>query len=143
LAERHAEAFQSGLDAVAVAVERIFETVGLPIQFGGGVHNMATVEAGSAKAPTHHCRHRGGAESRAGEACYEGLPGRVAVGSMGATTMWRSVEGWAETSELTALAIAPAFRGRRRLRLSSPPTLPATAQASTLLQRSPTPSLFR
>ena len=54
-------------------------------------------------------RHRGGARSRAGERTpRKKFPGRVAVG-LDARDGKVAVEGWAETSEVTALEIAQRF----------------------------------
>ena len=57
--------------------------------------------------PRHH-RHRGGARSGAGEGSGAHFPGRVAVG-LDARDGKVAVEGWAETSELSALDIARRF----------------------------------
>ena len=57
--------------------------------------------------PRHH-RHRGGARSGAGERAARAVPGRVAVG-LDARDGKVAVEGWAETSELSALDIARRF----------------------------------
>ena len=58
--------------------------------------------------PRHH-RHRGGARSGAGaSARRSNIPGRVAVG-LDARDGKVAVEGWAETSELTALDLARRF----------------------------------
>ena len=62
-----------------------------------------------------HPRHRRRARPRPrARACVE-YPGRIAVG-IDAKGGKVAVEGWAETSELTADRAGPAFRGRRRRR---------------------------
>ena len=66
--------------------------------------------------PPRHPRHRGGA--RSGSWCARpagSFPGRIAVG-IDARGGRVAVEGWAETSDITAIASRPAVRrcGRRR-----------------------------
>ena len=93
----------------AAAVERILETVGLPIQLGGGVRDMATVEAWLGKGVDRVII--GTAAVRNPELVKQAakaFPGRVAVG-LDARDGKVAVEGWAETSELTALDIARRF----------------------------------
>jgi phosphoribosylformimino-5-aminoimidazole carboxamide ribotide isomerase len=99
----------AGKPVNAAAVERILETVGLPIQLGGGVRDMATVEAWLGKGVdrviigTAAVRNPDLVKQAA-----KAFPGRVAVG-LDARDGKVAVEGWAETSELTALAIARRF----------------------------------
>ena len=57
--------------------------------------------------PRHH-RHRRGARPRAREGGREEFPGRVAVG-LDARDGKVAVEGWAETSQVTALELAQRF----------------------------------
>jgi phosphoribosylformimino-5-aminoimidazole carboxamide ribotide isomerase len=99
----------AGKPVNAAAVERILETVGLPIQLGGGVRDMATVEAWLGKGVNRVII--GTAAVRNPELVKQAakaFPGRVAVG-LDARDGKVAVEGWAETSELTALAIARRF----------------------------------
>jgi len=99
----------AGKPVNAAAVERILETVGLPIQLGGGVRDMATVEAWLGKGVDRVII--GTAAVRNPELVKQAakaFPGRVAVG-LDARDGKVAVEGWAETSELTALAIARRF----------------------------------
>jgi phosphoribosylformimino-5-aminoimidazole carboxamide ribotide isomerase len=99
----------AGKPVNAAAVERILETIGVPVQLGGGVRDMATVEGWLAKGVDRVVI--GTAAVRNPELVKEAakkFPGRVAVG-LDARDGKVAVEGWAETSELTALAIARRF----------------------------------
>jgi phosphoribosylformimino-5-aminoimidazole carboxamide ribotide isomerase len=99
----------AGKPVNAAAVERILETVAIPVQLGGGVRDMATVEGWLAKGVTRviigTAAVRNPALVREAAKRY---PGRVAVG-LDARDGKVAVEGWAETSELTALDIARRF----------------------------------
>ncbi|MBY0395787.1 MAG: 1-(5-phosphoribosyl)-5-[(5-phosphoribosylamino)methylideneamino]imidazole-4-carboxamide isomerase [Thermoleophilia bacterium] len=93
----------------ASAVERILETVSIPVQLGGGIRDMATVEAWLGKGVTRviigtAAVRDPGFVREAGRR----FPGRVAVG-LDARDGKVAVEGWAATSELTALDIARRF----------------------------------
>jgi phosphoribosylformimino-5-aminoimidazole carboxamide ribotide isomerase len=99
----------AGRPVNADAVDRILETVGVPVQLGGGVRDMATVEAWLAKGVDRVII--GTAAVRNPQLVKDAakkFPGRVAVG-LDARDGKVAVEGWAETSELTALAIARRF----------------------------------
>ena len=99
----------AGKPVNAAAVERILETVGLPIQLGGGVRDMATVEAWLGKGVDRVII--GTAAVRNPELVKQAakaFPERVAVG-LDARDGKVAVEGWAETSELSALDIARRF----------------------------------
>ena len=99
----------AGKPVNAAAVDRILETVGLPIQLGGGVRDMATVEAWLGKGVTRVII--GTAAVRNPELVRQAakaFPGRVAVG-LDARDGKVAVDGWAETSELSALDIARRF----------------------------------
>jgi phosphoribosylformimino-5-aminoimidazole carboxamide ribotide isomerase len=99
----------AGKPVNADAVDRILETIGIPVQLGGGVRDMATVEAWLEKGVdrviigTAAVRNPDLVKQAA-----KAFPGRVAVG-LDARDGNVAVEGWAETSELTALAIARRF----------------------------------
>jgi phosphoribosylformimino-5-aminoimidazole carboxamide ribotide isomerase len=99
----------AGKPVNAAAVERILETIVIPVQLGGGVRDMATVEGWLAKGVTRviigTAAVRNPALVREAAKRY---PGRVAVG-LDARDGKVAVEGWAETSELTALDIARRF----------------------------------
>jgi phosphoribosylformimino-5-aminoimidazole carboxamide ribotide isomerase len=91
------------------AVERILETVGLCVQLGGGIRDMATIEGWLGKGVNRVII--GTAAVRDPTLVKEAakrFPKRVAVG-LDAKDGKVAVEGWAETSELTALDIARRF----------------------------------
>ncbi|MBI1203749.1 MAG: 1-(5-phosphoribosyl)-5-[(5-phosphoribosylamino)methylideneamino]imidazole-4-carboxamide isomerase [Rhodopseudomonas sp.] len=93
----------------ADAVDRILETIGIPVQLGGGVRDMATVEAWLGKGVDRVII--GTAAVRDPQFVKEAakkFPGRVAVG-LDARDGKVAVQGWAETSELSALEIAQRF----------------------------------
>jgi phosphoribosylformimino-5-aminoimidazole carboxamide ribotide isomerase len=99
----------AGKPVNASAVDRILETVGVPVQLGGGVRDIATVEGWLGKGVDRVII--GTAAVRNPDLVKEAakaFPGRVAVG-LDARDGKVAVEGWAETSELTALAIARRF----------------------------------
>ena len=93
----------------AVAVEHILAGLEIPVQLGGGIRDRATVEAWLGK---------GVARVIIGTAAVRNpplvkdaaraFPGRVAVG-LDARDGKVAVEGWAETSELSALEVARRF----------------------------------
>jgi phosphoribosylformimino-5-aminoimidazole carboxamide ribotide isomerase len=99
----------AGKPVNAQAVERILETISTPVQLGGGVRDMATVEGWLAKGVTRVIIGTAAVRNPAlvREAAKK-FPGRVAVG-LDARNGKVAVEGWAETSELTALDIAKRF----------------------------------
>jgi phosphoribosylformimino-5-aminoimidazole carboxamide ribotide isomerase len=99
----------AGKPVNAAAVERILETVAIPLQLGGGIRDMATVEGWLGKGVTRVII--GTAAVRDPELVKEAartFPDRVAVG-LDARHGKVAVEGWAETSELAALDIARRF----------------------------------
>jgi phosphoribosylformimino-5-aminoimidazole carboxamide ribotide isomerase len=99
----------AGKPVNADAVDRILETVGIPVQLGGGVRDMATVEAWLGKGVDRVII--GTAAVRDPDfvkAAAKKFPGRVAVG-LDARDGKVAVQGWAETSELSALEIARRF----------------------------------
>jgi phosphoribosylformimino-5-aminoimidazole carboxamide ribotide isomerase len=99
----------AGKPVNADAVDRILETIGIPVQLGGGIRDTATVEAWLGK---------GVDRVIIGTAAVRDPPfvkqaardyrGRVAVG-LDARDGKVAVQGWAETSELSALDIARRF----------------------------------
>jgi phosphoribosylformimino-5-aminoimidazole carboxamide ribotide isomerase len=93
----------------ARAVDRILETISIPLQLGGGIRDMATVEGWLEKGVTRVIIGTAAVREPAfvHEAAHR-FPGRVAVG-LDARDGKVAVEGWAETSELTALEIARRF----------------------------------
>ena len=93
----------------AQAVESMLGSVTMPVQLGGGIRDLATVEAWLAKGVARVII--GTAAVRDPElvkGAAKKFPGRVAVG-LDARDGKVAVEGWAETSEVTALEIAQRF----------------------------------
>jgi phosphoribosylformimino-5-aminoimidazole carboxamide ribotide isomerase len=99
----------AGKPVNAAAVERILETISIPVQLGGGVRDMATVEGWLEKGVTRVIISTAAVRNPAlVREAAKTFPGRVAVG-LDARDGKVAVEGWAETSELTALDIARRF----------------------------------
>jgi len=93
----------------AHAVEAMLKAVTMPLQLGGGIRDLNTIEAWLAKgvarviigtAAVHDPDLVKGAAKK--------FPGRVAVG-LDARDGKVAVEGWAETSQVTALEMAQRF----------------------------------
>ena len=99
----------AGKPVNAAAVDRILETVSIPVQLGGGVRDTATVEAwlekGVARIIIGTAAVRDPPFVKQAARDY---PGRIAVG-LDARDGKVAVEGWAATSELSALEIARRF----------------------------------
>ena len=93
----------------AAAVERILAAVKIPVQLGGGIRDRATIDAwldnGVRRVIIGTTAVRDPALVKA--AARE-FPGHIAVG-LDARDGAVAVEGWAETSELSALDIARRF----------------------------------
>jgi phosphoribosylformimino-5-aminoimidazole carboxamide ribotide isomerase len=91
------------------AVERIIESVPLPVQLGGGLRDMGAIsswlEKGVDRAIIGTAAVRDPSLVREAARAF---PGRIAVG-LDARDGKVAVQGWAETSELTALEIAQRF----------------------------------
>jgi phosphoribosylformimino-5-aminoimidazole carboxamide ribotide isomerase len=99
----------AGKPVNAAAVERILERVAIPVQLGGGIRDMATIEGWLAKGVDRVII--GTAVVRDPElvkSAARKFPSRVAVG-LDARDGKVAVEGWAETSELAVLDIARRF----------------------------------
>ncbi len=91
------------------AVERILETVSISVQLGGGIRDMATVEGWLGKGVTRVIIGTAAVRDPAFvKEAARAYPDRVAVG-LDARAGKVAVEGWAETSELSALDIARRF----------------------------------
>jgi len=93
----------------AGAVEAMLSAVTMPVQLGGGIRDLRTVEAWLGKGVARVII--GTAAVRDPDfvkAAAKAFPGRVAVG-LDARDGKVAVEGWAETSEITALEIARRF----------------------------------
>jgi phosphoribosylformimino-5-aminoimidazole carboxamide ribotide isomerase len=99
----------AGKPANAAAVERILGAVKIPVQLGGGIRDRATIDAwlgkGIARVIIGTAAVRDPTLVKEAARAY---PGRVAVG-LDARDGKVAVEGWAETSELSALDIAKRF----------------------------------
>jgi phosphoribosylformimino-5-aminoimidazole carboxamide ribotide isomerase len=99
----------AGKPVNADAVDTMLKTVTVPVQLGGGIRDLATVEAWLSKGiarviiGTAAVRDPGLVKAAA-----KRFPGRVAVG-LDARDGKVAVQGWAETSEVTALEIAQRF----------------------------------
>jgi phosphoribosylformimino-5-aminoimidazole carboxamide ribotide isomerase len=99
----------AGKPVNAAAVDRILSAVSIPLQLGGGIRDMATIEGWLGKGVRRVII--GTAAVRDPElvkSAARRFPGRVAVG-LDARDGRVAVEGWAETSELIALDIARRF----------------------------------
>ncbi len=93
----------------AQAVEAMLRSVTMPVQLGGGIRDLRTIESWLGKGITRVII--GTAAVRDPELVKRAakqVPGRVAVG-LDARDGRVAVEGWAESSEVTALDIARRF----------------------------------
>ena len=99
----------AGKPVNAAAVERILGAVKIPLQLGGGIRDQATIEAwlgkGIKRVIIGTAAVRNPALVKEAARAY---PGRIAVG-LDARDGKVAVEGWAETSTLSALDIAQRF----------------------------------
>lgn len=99
----------AGKPVNATAVEAILAKVKMPVQLGGGIRNMLTVEGWLAKGVTRviigtaAVRDPGFVREAA-----KSFPGQVAVG-IDAKDGYVAVEGWAEVSHLTATELGKRF----------------------------------
>jgi phosphoribosylformimino-5-aminoimidazole carboxamide ribotide isomerase len=93
----------------AAAVERILDAVKIPVQLGGGIRDRATIEGWLGRGVTRVIIGTAAVRNPAlVKEAARAFPGRVAVG-LDARDGKVAVEGWAETSELSALEIAQRF----------------------------------
>jgi phosphoribosylformimino-5-aminoimidazole carboxamide ribotide isomerase len=96
----------AGKPVNGAAVEAILQAVDMPVQLGGGIRSLATIEhwleAGIRRVILGTAALRDPALVREGCRLF---PGRVAVG-IDARDGKVAVEGWAETSTLTVLELA-------------------------------------
>jgi phosphoribosylformimino-5-aminoimidazole carboxamide ribotide isomerase len=99
----------AGKPVNAAAVEAILAAISIPVQLGGGIRDAAMVEAWLAKGITRVILGTAAVRDPGfvREACRR-FPGRIAVG-IDARGGKVAVEGWAQTSELTALELARRF----------------------------------
>ena len=93
----------------AAAVERILETVAIPIQLGGGIRDTATIEGWLEKGVNRVIIGTAAVRDPAlVRYAARKFPERIAVG-LDARDGKVAVEGWGKTSELTSLDIARQF----------------------------------
>src|SRR5690606_29997540 len=99
----------AGRPVNAGAVDAILAAISMPVQLGGGIRDLATIEMWLGKGVrrvilgTVAVRDPGLVR----EACRQ-FPGRIAVG-IDARAGKVAVEGWGEVSELTAIELARRF----------------------------------
>jgi phosphoribosylformimino-5-aminoimidazole carboxamide ribotide isomerase len=99
----------AGKPVNAAAVENIIRSVNIPLQLGGGIRNMATVDNWLGKGVTRVIIGTAAVRDPAlVKTAAKVYPGRVAVG-LDARDGRVAVEGWAVTSQVTALDIAKRF----------------------------------
>ena len=99
----------AGRPVNAAAVERILESVAIPVQLGGGIRDVTTIEGWLGKGVNRVII--GTAAVRDPELvkrAARAFPDRIAVG-LDARDGKVAVEGWAQASELAALDIARRF----------------------------------
>ncbi len=99
----------AGRPVNAPAVEAILKAITMPAQLGGGIRDLATIESWLARGIRRVILGTVAVRDPAlvREAC-RAFPGRIAVG-IDAKGGKVAVEGWAETSELTAIDLARRF----------------------------------
>ena len=93
----------------AAAVDAILKAIDIPVQLGGGIRDLATIETWLAKGVTRVIIGTAAVKNPGLviEACRK-FPGRIAVG-LDARDGRVAVEGWAEVSDLTVLDMAKRF----------------------------------
>ncbi len=98
-----------GAPVNAAAVEGVLARVGVPVQLGGGIRDMAGIEAWLERGVWRVILGTAAVRDPelVREACQR-FPGRIAVG-IDARDGRVAVEGWAETSELSAVDLARRF----------------------------------
>ncbi|GGA37523.1 1-(5-phosphoribosyl)-5-[(5-phosphoribosylamino)methylideneamino]imidazole-4-carboxamide isomerase [Pelagibacterium lentulum] len=101
----------AGESVNGAAVDAILEAVNFPVQLGGGIRTLAHIEAwldkGLARVILGTVAVR---DPELVKSACKAFPGRVAVG-IDARGGKVAVEGWAETSELSAIELAQRFEG--------------------------------
>lgn len=93
----------------ATAVDAILGAIKVPVQLGGGIRDLATIETWLGKGIARVIIGTAALKNPAlvSEACRK-FPGRIAVG-LDAKEGRVAVEGWAELSDVTALDLAHRF----------------------------------
>ena len=98
------------------AIEAIVKAITIPAQLGGGIRDLATIEAylslGLSRVIIGTAAQRNPELVR--EACAK-FPGRIVVG-IDAKNGMVAVQGWAEVTDITAVDLARKFEGLRRVR---------------------------
>ena len=99
----------AGKPVNAAAVDAILKGVKIPVQLGGGIRDLARIEDWFARGVARIILGTAAIKNPAlvKEACRK-FPGRIAVG-IDAKGGKVAVEGWAETSDVTALDLARKF----------------------------------
>lgn len=99
----------AGRPVNAAAVRAILAATDLPVQLGGGIRDLAGIEAWLDAGVRRVILGSAAAKNPALviEACRQ-FPGRIAVG-IDARGGWVATEGWAETSDLAAVDLALRF----------------------------------
>lgn len=99
----------AGRPVNAAAVDAILKAINIPVQLGGGIRDLATIEMWLGKGIRRVIIGTAAVKNPdlVREACRK-FPGRIAVG-LDAKDGLVAVEGWAEVSDLTALEMARAF----------------------------------
>ncbi len=99
----------AGRSVNAIAIERILESVPLPVQLGGGIRDMAAIAGWLEKGVDRVIIGTTAVRDPAlVKTAARDWPNRIAVG-LDARDGRVAVEGWAETSELSVLDIARRF----------------------------------
>ncbi len=99
----------AGKPVNAQAVEAMLKAVTMPVQLGGGIRDLRTVEAWLEKGIARVIIGTAAVRDPAlVKNAAKAFPGRVAVG-LDARDGKVAVEGWSETSQVTALEIAQRF----------------------------------
>lgn len=101
----------AGQSVNGAAIEAILSAVKMPVQLGGGIRSLAHIEnwlqKGLARVILGTVAVR---DPELVEKACKRFPGKIAVG-IDARGGKVAVEGWAETSELTAIELAKRFEG--------------------------------
>lgn len=98
-----------GFSANGAVVEKILEAISLPVQLGGGIRDLAGIEQWLERGIRRVILGTVAVKNPdlVKEACRK-FPGQIAVG-IDAKGGRVAVEGWAETSDLTAVELAKKF----------------------------------